>query len=269
MAASNVDKLRKKKSNFSTTLSAGINDSDATIPLSSASGLATDTAITLTVDRVDGNSVSTPTLVERLTGVISGNNLTVTLRGEDGSTAQAHDAGAVVEDIWDADTWNEAVDAILAEHSQAGAHTVDVINEKTGAAGVTIDSLLIKDGDIPNARLSSKVITATRTMADASGDVEYTGVGFKPTSIIALGSDGTVSESIGIGDVDEAMWLIAKRLNSTVFSGASLVSVGDVGGNDFQRAVIKSYDADGFTLTWLKVGTPPAGTASLAFLCFR
>ena len=148
MAAANTDKLRKKKSNFSTTLSAGINDSDATIPLSSASGLATDTAITLTVDRVDGNSVSTPTLVERLTGVISGNNLTVTLRGEDGSTAQAHDAGAVVEDIWDADTWNESVDAILAEHSQAGAHTVDVISEKTAATGVTIDSLLIKDGQI-------------------------------------------------------------------------------------------------------------------------
>ena len=35
---------------------------------------------------------------------------------------------------------------ILAEHSSAGAHTTDVINEKTGAAGVTVDSVKLKDG---------------------------------------------------------------------------------------------------------------------------
>jgi hypothetical protein len=143
--AANTDKLRKKKSIFSTTLNGGIDDSAATIALSSTSGLATDTAITLTIDRVDANGVSTPTKVERVTGVVSGSNLTSCLRGQDGTTAQVHSSGAVVEDIWDADTWNDAVDAVLAEHSQAGAHTVDTISEKTAATGVTIDGLLIKD----------------------------------------------------------------------------------------------------------------------------
>lgn len=129
--AANTDKLRKKKSNFSTTLSSSITDSDTTIPLSSASGLPTDTAITLTIDRVDANGTSTPTKVERVTGVISGNNLTNALRGQDGTSAAAHDSAAVVEDIWDADTWNDAIDAILASHDQDGGHKANAIDAIT------------------------------------------------------------------------------------------------------------------------------------------
>lgn len=121
--AANTDKIRKKKSNFSTTLNGGISDSDQTIALSSGSGLPTDTAITLTIDRVDVNGTSTPTKKERVTGVVSGNNLTNSLRGEDSTTAQSHTSGAVVEDIWDADTWNDAASAFLVEHGQDGTHT--------------------------------------------------------------------------------------------------------------------------------------------------
>ena len=124
MAAAYTDLFRKKESNFSTTLSASITDADTTIPLSSATGLPTDTAITLTIDRVDANGVSTPTKVERVTGVVSGNNLTDCLRGEDDTTAQAHDSAAVVEDIWDGETWNDAMDALLVEHAQDGTHKV-------------------------------------------------------------------------------------------------------------------------------------------------
>lgn len=119
MAAAATDLVRKKKSNFSTTLSSGINDSVATIPLSSSSGLPTDTAITLTIDRVDANAVSTPTLMERVTGVVGVNQLTTSTRGVEG-TAQSHSAGAVVEDIWEAATWNDLCTAFLVNHSQTG-----------------------------------------------------------------------------------------------------------------------------------------------------
>jgi len=128
MAAANTDLLRKKKSNFSTTLSSGISDSDTTIPLSSASGLPTDTAITLTLDRVDSDNVSTPSKRERVTGVIVSNNLTNSLRGEDNTSAQAHSSGAIVEDIWDAETWNDLIDAILVSHDQDGGHKADAID---------------------------------------------------------------------------------------------------------------------------------------------
>lgn len=148
MAAANTDKWRKKKSNFSTTLSAGIDDDDVTIGLSSVSGLPTDTAIELTIDRVDANGVSTPSAVERVIGVISGSNITVALRGKDGTSAAAHDSGSVVEDIWEAHSWGDAIDSFLAGHTQAGGHATDTIAEKTAGAGVTVDGLLIKDGGI-------------------------------------------------------------------------------------------------------------------------
>ncbi|MCE5227131.1 MAG: hypothetical protein LLG05_14895, partial [Porphyromonadaceae bacterium] len=76
---------------------------------------------------------------------------------------------------------------------------MDAIAEKTADAGVTVDGLLIKDGKV--AALSSKIITATRDMTSASGDVSYTGVGFMPTSIVCFGAiSGTYSFFVGSAD---------------------------------------------------------------------
>lgn len=133
MAAANTDKWRKKKSLFSTTLNGGIDDNDTTLTLNSASGLATDTAITLTINRVDANGNPTPSLMERVTGVVSGSTLTNLVRAEDGSTAKSHGNGSVVEDLWEADGWNDAVDALLAEHEQGGYHNGGYYQETDGA----------------------------------------------------------------------------------------------------------------------------------------
>lgn len=123
MAAANTDKLKKYKSLFSTTLSTGIGTGTGdTITPASVSGLPTDTAITLTFDRVDSGGVATPTKLERIVGVISGGNFTSYVRGVDGTTEQAHTAGAVIEMIWNADDWNDAVDWGLVQHNQDGTH---------------------------------------------------------------------------------------------------------------------------------------------------
>lgn len=131
MAAANTDKLRKMTSQFSTTLSSSITDSDTTIACNSLSGVPTGTAVTMTIDRVDSNGTATPSKQERVVGVVSGNNLTNCVRNVDGDTAQAHSAGAVVEMIWDADTWNDAIDAFLVQHSQQGLHDNIVIPNNT------------------------------------------------------------------------------------------------------------------------------------------
>lgn len=142
------DLWKKGESLFSTTLSAGISTGTGeTITLESVSGLPTDTEITLTFDRVDANGTETPTKMERITGTISGSTLTSYTRGTDGSTEQAHSAGAVIEYIFNSQDLNDMVDGFLAEHSQAGAHTVDTISEKTAAAGVTVDGIKLKDGN--------------------------------------------------------------------------------------------------------------------------
>lgn len=124
MAAANTDLFRKKKSLFSTTLSSGISAVDTTMTLASTSGLPTDTAITLTLDRVDANGNSTPSARERITGVVSASTVTNMIRGEDGDggTGKTHSAGAVIEDIWDAESWNDAIGAIITEHNQDGSH---------------------------------------------------------------------------------------------------------------------------------------------------
>jgi len=119
--AANTDKLKKVARRFSTTLSSGITDSDTTIPLTSATGLPTDTAITISIDRLDANGVKTIAKEELVTGVISGLNLTNCVR-EVAGTAQAHASGAVVEIMWVASLWNDVVDWGLVEHNQDGTH---------------------------------------------------------------------------------------------------------------------------------------------------
>ena len=48
--------------------------------------------------------------------------------------------------------------------------------------------------------LTSKIITDSRDMTAVSGDVAYTGVGFKPSVILAFASDGAAASSIGFSD---------------------------------------------------------------------
>jgi len=166
MAAQNTDKLRKVARKWVGQVGAGgvENGTITTVPLASTANLPTETAIMITIDRVDANGVLTPDKEEGIIGVVSGDNLISCLRGVEG-TAQAHSAGAVVEVLWTAKNVNDIVDAILAEHSQSGAHTTDTISEKTEGAGVTVDGVLIKDGKVATTKAVSVQIT------DASTDI--------------------------------------------------------------------------------------------------
>jgi len=123
MAADINDKLRKYKSLYSSTLSTGIGTGTGdTITPASVVGLATDTAITLTFDRVDSSGTATPAKLERIKGIISGGNFTAYVREIDGTTEQAHTAGAVIEMVWNAADWNDMVDWGLVAHNQDGTH---------------------------------------------------------------------------------------------------------------------------------------------------
>jgi hypothetical protein len=59
------------------------------------------------------------------------------LRGVDSTTAQAHSATAVVEDIWDAKTWNDMVDWGLTEHNQDGTHKTTLVAMLAGTQTFT------------------------------------------------------------------------------------------------------------------------------------
>ena len=134
MPAANTDKLRKKKSFFQTTLNGGISAVDTSLTLNSASGLPTDTAVTLIIDRVDSNGDPTTTLREIVTGTVSGSVVSNLLRGEESISAKSHLNGAVVEMTWDAETWNDFVDAYLTEHNQDGTHKSAAVSSPIIAA---------------------------------------------------------------------------------------------------------------------------------------
>lgn len=114
----------------------------------------------------------------------------------------------------------------------------------------------------------SKVITGTRVLNAAGEDVAYTGVGFKPSSISAFaGVANTVYASSGFAGSDKAGNSISAFASGFWFArGAYLLDVGS-GGTTSNRCIVKSYDADGFTLTWELVGAGLAATANLQFLC--
>jgi len=142
VAANINDYFTKAKERWTGQIgSGGVADASVTtVPFASSTGLPTDTAIYLSVDRVDANGDPTPSKFEVVKVVISGDNGTNAVRGVEG-TAQAHSAGAVVEFLATAAAWNSLITGLLVEHNQDGTHsdiTADSI-EVDGDPVVTLD----------------------------------------------------------------------------------------------------------------------------------
>jgi hypothetical protein len=124
----------------------------------------------------------------------------------------------------------------------------------------------------PSLRSVSKqtIVAFTRDTATASGSQAVTGVGFRPSVIIGFGGVHNSSEvSYGMygsgnhGVVSDAYALTAGNSQVTNFLFYFIES-----GANTSTASVASLDADGFTLTWTKNGTP-TGTATLFALCIR
>jgi len=100
--------IQKSARRFITQIgAAGVPDAiTTTVPLVSTSGLPTDTEVEIVIDRTDGGGNFTPLKEEVVRGTVSGNNLINCTRGVEG-TAQAHSAGAVVNQILTSSMWNQ------------------------------------------------------------------------------------------------------------------------------------------------------------------
>ena len=109
--------------------------------------------------------------------------------------------------------------------------------------------------------------TFTRVLSVGSGDVSYTGVGFKPSALILISVLASTSISVGFGTTDGLIYVKYVTGTGSVGSTTYIINVGNAAG-DVNYAIIKSFDADGFTLTWTKVGSPTS-TATVSYLAFR
>lgn len=123
-------------------------------------------------------------------------------------------------------------------------------------------------GTAPEWALGVKAGTFTRNFTAVAGDVAITGVGFKPSAIIFY--QCIVGSVVG-------SWGFATAANSycIMLIGAGTLSISDTeciwsyqDGANNARALLKTMDSDGFTLTWAKTGGP-TGTGQIKYIAFR
>src|SRR3990167_370169 len=132
--------------NTSTTLASSISDSLTTIPVADATNIASPCY--LMIDRVDGSGNLKNSSYWELVKVtnISSNDLTVT-RGQNGTTAQSHSSGAVIEAVVSSAMFEDWYAVLNPEHDSAGGHVITGTMTVAGmnlASVATIASLSIK-----------------------------------------------------------------------------------------------------------------------------
>lgn len=149
------------------------------------------------------------------------------------------------------------------------------VTASTGAPeDLTADqaAAVLRSGTGNQGVLQSKVITFTRDLTAATGNVAYTGVGFKPTCLIMLAFvNATATHAVGFGASDGSSAIMDFYGNSLVTGGTSgimQIQLADGSAAKYQFGQILSFDSDGFTLSWTKNGLP-TGLATVMVLCLR
>ena len=171
----------------------------------------------------------------------------------DGTTIDASDVNTPISTIYNDYNGNITNANISATAAIAGTKIAD--------ASIAISKMIVTD-------FKTKILNSTRNASAASGDVAYTGVGFKPNYLrCLLVMDGTVYTSDGSSAVDKGNSCVYTSAAGTFYSNTSAIASYSNQSSWAQSALVKSYDADGFTLTWAKIGTPTAGTFRLMSIC--
>lgn len=117
------------------------------------------------------------------------------------------------------------------------------------------------------------VLDPEPSLNQATADVAYTGVGFKPTAIAFLGWANTSAcggmLSIGFDDLTTSVVFLLTDTTPTYYGSASYsIYLFDETGKQV-LGTVKSFDTDGFTISWLKQGSPANALAHVYYLAFR
>jgi hypothetical protein len=112
--------------------------------------------------------------------------------------------------------------------------------------------------------------TFTRAMDAASGDVSYTGTGFTPSFLIVFSVLGNASSSVGLAGSSHSYVNVVYGAATTYYqpNDSTCIWILEESGKE-QKASLKTFDSNGFTLTWIKVGSPASATAQNYYIAFR
>ena len=125
-------------------------------------------------------------------------------------------------------------------------------------------------GTAPEYATGIKIGTITRDTAAVAGDVAYTGIGFKPSNILFLSIvDLSYKMSIGLDDAS-VRYCIFHHADNTLgsYSWDNATSIYLRYDTKIHTGKIKTFDSDGFTITWATSGSP-TGIAYIHYMAFR
>jgi len=200
---------------FNTTLNGGVSDTDSTIALASVTGLQYPGV--LVIDRVDANNVSTPVTREYIsfTG-ISGSSITGVSRGLGGSTDQAHNSSAKVEETFSVTHWNDFIDMYNVSHDATGK----IVSTSTATLS-TIRLLQNLNASGASGVISDLIINNSLSLSGASLNGNF---GINPVWVVG-GAVSLASTSVGkpLPMPESGSWRFFSAVLRTPASGASLI----------------------------------------------
>ena len=181
-----------------------------------------------------------------------------------------NEANDAWQSVWDFANNKPVITNLSAEITDTMVATAN----KDGAAGTacmrTLGTAALTACAGNDARLGTrvKIGTITRGMSSDSGDVSYTGVGFKPTNILFLAQVASASISTGMDDGTNRYALTTWGTTPT-YSTSSVLSISMIeDGTKMQTGIVKTLDADGFTITWKRTGTPAIANGTIFYMAF-
>jgi microcystin-dependent protein len=160
------------------------------------------------------------------------------------------------------------VENYIIKAKQSSGVVATVVDNLTSTS--TINALSANQGKVlASGTLKSKIITATRDASGATGSVAYTGVGFRPSAVECMMCvDGTLYQSKGVCDSSLTNRCHFQSAANTYYEVVNIVCYSNQA-SWAQRGSITAFGDDGFTIGWIKDGTPTAGTLKLVFICYR
>jgi hypothetical protein len=124
------------------------------------------------------------------------------------------------------------------------------------------------DVTIAGVTMQVKTGNFTRDTSLASGTQAITGVGFQPKVIIFFGGEGSTDEmSWGWSDGTSHTAWASDGANYGPRTGAAIADLQN-SSIDMYEGSVQSMDADGFTISWTKTGSP-TGTININYLALR
>lgn len=191
----------------------------------------------------------------------------------DGMTVTHGNLNALVDSATISGIVNADIDAgaAIAPTKLAQITTASKVH---GSSLTGLASVVSGAGVLPSANSmlgSIKIGTFTRDMTAGTGDVAYTGVGFTPQLLILTGGiAGTPSCAFNGFDNITAKGCTFQNDagNQGTLSTVVTKIFGAVASDAYQQAIVKTFDADGFTLTWTK-NNSPTGTATFVYVAVR